>query len=260
MSYHVTPLLTTIHWHNSPRINPKIYKHQAVLQTLLILLALLKHLRAFALTVLHLTHLQISAGFTPWRFCSNVVSFKETSFTILSKTAIISFSSHFSCSVFFITLSSLNIYLCDSLFILSLSLWYDVNSRRTEICHWFTLSETLLFQKQNSLLVVPGTCQILIHLVYLTHLYSYLFIYFCLGKLFPRESHGLPLIPFTSLKCCLYRQVLLQPSATILQPLYFSLQCLLHLYIHYLFVPLFIDGFDLLKYKLFLVHHCIPSI
>lgn len=177
MSYHVTPLLTTIHWHNSPRINLKIYKHQAVLQTLLTLLALLKHLRAFALTILHLTHLQISAGFTPWRFCSNVVSFKETSFTILSKTAIISFSSHFSCSVFFITLSSLNIYLCDSLFILSLSLWYDVNSRRTEICHWFTLSETLLFQKQNSLLVVPGTCQILINLVYLTHLYSYLFIF-----------------------------------------------------------------------------------
>ena len=69
MSYHVTPLLITIHWHPiSLRINPTTYKPQAILTlttdptsspTISFLanspshsLLFSKHLRAFALTVL----------------------------------------------------------------------------------------------------------------------------------------------------------------------------------------------------------------
>lgn len=54
----------------------------------------------------------------------------------------------------------------------------------------FILSQTLLFQKQHSLLAIPGTCQAL------TYFYSY---YPLLRKLFSRPSHDSHLISFTFL-------------------------------------------------------------
>lgn len=202
-SYPITPLLITIHWHRttylaedksnnlSLRLSHFDPDHESNLISYHFIPCKLPFTRfAFFLSIsgplqslfscLFHSSLDIGVVCSPLHcsYCSNGISSKEPSLP----TPYLRGHSFFSpppapCLLFPLQhLLPPNIYLYVMVysFYVSLSPWDDVSSWRTGICrlvHSFKNS-TLPGKKKNSFSAVPKTCQVLTHLVHLTHLSS----------------------------------------------------------------------------------------